>query len=424
MTFHLTDQDWLAAEAALKGKPSGTKYEKYPREAVSGKKDKKVKIVSHSFLIIDNVIYALANSAEDPPEEGGASVVKQGMTKDGKLVAIKINSADMEDMQSDSMQASIKNNLFIGQGVRVAPQMHIKLRLANKTIKTQQKRYTVMEWRGKSLISQIESKDYLITNTQKWLIGLRACLLVEKLHKDRIIHGDLKAENLTARIQGNDIELKVVDFEYAKVLAEGESFYISSKAKGSVGFFSPEILSECRFSYLSETYALAIMLLFQIDVACKEINFEFFNNYNDDAFDNLRLGRVIDPMDWLTPLMNDNPMDEALEQIFIKMLAKDVSQRIGSEQMIGYLCDQLLSDKSLDQGLVAEILEIKAQYVVSGLNSAMRQEPLMVVGAASSSSNNHPSITVAYSTQNNDEQRSVKKAKIIHSEGHEPKINP
>ncbi len=426
MTFHLSDQDWQAAEAALAGKPSGTKFEKYPRDSVTGQKDKKTKRVAHSFITIDNIIYALANSAAAPPEEGGAAVVKKGITKEGKLVAIKIKSAALEDVHSDAMQASIKNKLFMGQGVRVAPNMTIKLKLAAKIIKTNQKLYTVMEWRGDSLISQIEKPTTQLTNTQKWLLGLRACLLVEKLHQERIVHGDLKAENITARIQGNDIELKPVDFEFAKILKEGDIAYIAPLAKGSPCFASPEIILDKRLSFLSDTFALAIMLLFQIDISCKKVNFKYYNEFYEDVLENFRQGIIFDTMDWLIPHLADNPMDEQLEKILRKMLHKDVNQRSGLEHMIVYLCDKLLIEPSLEDVIKAEILEIKAQRVLALMSSLPFTATTTVTAATSTAAT---SITVAFSSGKLEsevevEQGATKKPRRNQPVGHEPKINP
>lgn len=425
--FKISSQDWQEAEAALAGKRSGTKYEKYPRDPVTGQKIKTTRRTAHAFVIIDNVIYALANSAEDPPEEGGAALVKKGMTKDGKIVAIKIKSAAMEDLQSDAIQASIKNNLFIGQGVREAPNMRIKLKLPEQIIETNQKLYSVMEWRGDSLISQIDKVSLQLTNTQKWIIGLRACLLVEKLHRDRIVHGDVKAENLTARIQGNDIELKAVDFEFAKILEEGEIAYIATTAKGSPGFASPEILLQKRLSYLSDIFALAIMLLFQIDVSCKQINFTYYNEFSEDVIENFLQGIIFDTMDWLTPQLTDNPMDEKLEKILRQMLHKDVNQRSGFEQMILYLCDKLLTDASLEGNIKAEILEIKAQHVVALMDSL--PTPVATMTAATSSA--ETKMTVAFSSSKPEhevafevEQGRAKKPRHNQPTGHEPKINP
>lgn len=423
MTFHLTEQDWLAAEAALKGKPSGTKYEKYPRDPVTGQKVKIAKIVSHSFVIIDNVVYALANSAEDPPEEGGAAVVKKGLTKEGKLVAIKIKSAALEDVQSDAMQASIKNKLFMGQGVRIAPDMTIKLKLAGKIIQTNQKLYTVMEWRGDSLISQIEKTTTQLTNAQKWLLGLRACLLVEKLHRERIIHGDLKAENITARIQGNDIELNIIDFECAKELNEGEIAYTAKLAKGSPGFASPEILIDKRYSYLSDTYALATMLLFQIDVSCQNICYTYYNQFIADVIKNYRQGIVIDTMDWLAPHMSENLMDEKLGMIFRKMLHQDVNQREGSQSIIGFLCDKLLTEPLLEDELKSEILEIKSQHVASLIETTI--PATITISAATSTA--ETTLTMAFSSNVRDDsvaKKPKKRSKVDHAAGHEPKIYP
>jgi len=351
-----TEQAWLLAEQHLLGKPSGIKFEKQARDPITGEKDPKQQQTEHSFVIVNDVIYALGVKVG----EGGGAVVKRGMTKAGGLVAIKIEDSQLKDEKADAYQAGLKNKLIFGQGLRISPRMKIKFPIAKKIIITSRKLYTVMEWRGESLFSQIEEGDYL-TQTQKWMLSLRACLLVEDLKEQGIIHADLKAENLTASIQGNDIQLKVIDLDYSKLLKENQHYIIADKASGSPGYMSAEILLKNRYSYLSDTFALAVMLLFQLDVTCHGVPYRYYNQYLDDAGKKLIL--TFAPMKWLEAKAK-LPIEPALQSILEKMLATHYQKRSDSKDLIKYLCEKLESDPTLEEALKQEVRLIRANMAL------------------------------------------------------------
>lgn len=357
INFHLTESAWQAAEQYLQGKPSGTKYEKVARDLLTGEKDRNNKRSLHSFVIIKDVIYALG----DVVDEGGSSIVKQGLTKDGVLVAIKIDASALDDEKSDAYQAATKNKLLIGQGLRKAINMRIKFKNPAKNITTDQKRYTVMQWRGKSLMSQIESSDTL-TSTQKRMLGLRICLLVEALHEQGIIHADLKAENIMANISGNDIKVDIVDFDYVKILKSGMSFVETNISSGSICFISPEILIKKRYSVLSDCFALAVILLYQIDITCNGVPYLYYNSYYDAAAKNLKVSFY--PLAWLMKKAPNLVIDDKLREALAGMLAYDVNRRTDYSKLVLYLCDKLEHDASLEDELKTQVREIRAQAVL------------------------------------------------------------
>lgn len=357
INFQLTESIWQAAEQYLVGKPCGTKYEKVARDPESGEKVRDKKRSPHSFVIIRGVIYALG----DLIDEGGLSLVKQGLTKEGVLVAIKIDALALEDEKSDAYQAATINKLLIGQGLRKAANMHIKFKNPAKNITTDQKRYTVMHWRGKSLIEQIETQDCL-TSTQKRMLSLRLCLLVEQLCSQGIVHADLKAENITASIKGNDIEVKVIDLDFAKLLKKDKTFIIADKSSGSPGFVSSEVVLRKCYSALSDQFALAVMLLYQVDITCAQVPYLYYNQYLNQASKNLSVG--FRPLEWLEKRAPNLVIEAPLRAALAGMLANDYKKRTDCSRLVLYLCDKLEKDPGLEEELKTQVREIRMQAVL------------------------------------------------------------
>ena len=354
-----SEQAWLLAEQHLLGKPSGTKFEKVARDPKTGVKDRSQRLAEHSFVIINNVIYALGEVIG----EGGASIVKKGMSKDGTIIAIKIEDSKIEDSKlqdekSDAFMAGVKNKLILGQGLRTASKpMRIKLPIANKIIQTCRKRYTAMQWRGTaSLIEQLEKAD-ILTPTQKLMLCLRSCLLVNELAEQGIVHADIKAENIMAKINGHDIQLNIVDFAFAKLLKDNKNHVIGEKQSGSPGFVCMEVLTENRYSSLSDTFALAAMLVFQLDIFCKSIPYNEGIDYFTAAEKKLLIS--FDPMTWFDANVK-HAVDPELKAILKRMLAPEHQKREGANDMIIALCNKLESDPALEEKYKQEMRLIRA----------------------------------------------------------------
>ncbi|MGD9591497.1 MAG: protein kinase [Candidatus Berkiella sp.] len=354
MGFNLSGQAWEQAEQALQGKPSGTKFDKYQKN-LQGKKDKENLRVEHSFIIIEGVIYALSNRKSDMPTDGNQAIVKKGMTKNGTLVAIKIKAQNTLD-SSASYQLGVQDGLNIAQALRHQPNMKIK-KSDGKIIPTDYKLYTVMQWRGDDLIEKFIELD--LTYTQKWLIGLKACLALTRLHRTGKLHCDFKLDNLTGTIEGNNISVNAVDFEFAKKLEIDQHFVSGDKASGSPGFVCPEILSQNRYSFLSDTYALAVVLLLQVDVTLQNLS-SLYNEYLEDSCADIREGQVLAPLEWLD--LFDVELPHKIYGIFKSMLHPDYEKRSDATQMILYLCNKLERDNNLEENIKKEIKQIREEH--------------------------------------------------------------
>lgn len=354
MTFYLNAADWAQAEKALQGKPSGTKFDKYVRDPITREKAESDLRSPNSFIIIDEVIYAISNRIHFLPQEGGTSLVKQGITKDGKRVGIKINSAT-ELNDSEGYKAGKRNGLNKAQALRKEPNMSIKIPSFGKQIKTDSKLYTVMEWRGETLIDLLNKHQ--LTNIQKWLVGLRTCLAVNRIHEQGILHCDLKVENVTATIDGNYVTVDVVDFEYAMFI-EDQQLFVSHPPRGTIGLMSREIFTKCEFSFLSDSYALGVMLLLPIDITCLNLGERNYEKFLDQANLQLHKGIHVSPLACLNA--HQTKIDPELFLILSEMLATDRSLRSDSTKVIIYLCKKLENDSTLEQDIKDELKTIRS----------------------------------------------------------------
>jgi len=89
------------------------------------------------------------------------------------------------------------------------------------------------------------------------------CRLVHELHRRRILHRDLKTENLMLDISRNQLDL--VDFGYAKVLSENENAITETMLIGTPYNLAPELfwrdpLKNYPYSFLTDRFATGVII--------------------------------------------------------------------------------------------------------------------------------------------------------------------
>ncbi|MCS5711911.1 protein kinase domain-containing protein [Candidatus Berkiella aquae] len=363
MVFKLTEQDWQQAEAFLTGKPSGTKFEKAIRNPQTGNKIPHLTARHHSFVIIDEIIYAISNRRDTEPALGSNAIVKKGQTRAGEVVALKIEFGPLKNENADDYQIARKDGLIISQGLRTGNLMTITVGSKQgvpfqssvpKVLAGYQKRYTVMQWRGDTIFDLIENERFPLKT--RYLLALKSCLRVRELHQDGALHCDLKAENLAATIENDKVIIKLLDTDFAKNMPSNSQGVIGVKPQGTPGFVSPEILLKNYYSKLSDTYALAVMCLFQLDITDQAVD-DLYDLYQDDSIDAIQEGKCFDVMSWLERYQL--VIDPKLHEILKDILAFDVRIRKDTDDLILYLCEQLKSDPTINQDLLSGIAEIE-----------------------------------------------------------------
>lgn len=74
MTFYVSQSEWDEANQELKGKPDGTKLDKYPFQPKKNFKAKWLQLRTHSFVILNKVIYALSNKEDFSLSKKGQNI--------------------------------------------------------------------------------------------------------------------------------------------------------------------------------------------------------------------------------------------------------------------------------------------------------------------------------------------------------------
>ena len=99
---------------------------------------------------------------------------------------------------------------------------------------------------------------------EKILIG-EVCLGLAYIHRQRIIHKDLKLENILLKRQPSGLVIaKIADFGFAKELKSGKSEFSKTSHPGTETYMAPELLNAKPGAYpatfASDVYALGITI--------------------------------------------------------------------------------------------------------------------------------------------------------------------
>lgn len=213
----------------------------------------------HSFIKVNNQIIALAANAY--LGEGTFGKVKIGQNKNGDNVAVKIEGRGLRDENSVTIKIMRMIGYYFGQFAR-----SLNRPILFKDEPTINKLYTVTKLRnGQELFESLAFNQY--THTQKLITAIKCCLAVQKLHKMRIVHIDLKPENFMVKVKGNNIKIKTIDYDFSRIISKGQNFFQDTQSMGTPEYVAPEIVYRQQYSFASDIYALGKM--FQNDLGFK-----------------------------------------------------------------------------------------------------------------------------------------------------------
>lgn len=217
--------------------------------------DKKVHSLKNSYIKVNRKIYAIKRGT--PLGKGGEGKAKIIQNAKGKNYKVKIEGRGLRATTEPVMRVMNHLNLIKGQAERDYGRNFLG-QVCEKKL------YTVMEYvDGKDLSEQ---QPLIITSApaRKLVFSIKAAEALKEFHDKRVIHVDIKPKNIICKVEGDNINMRLIDFGYSRVLPEGISYNISGR-RGTRGYKAPEIEIETedkrvKYSFASDIYALGMML--------------------------------------------------------------------------------------------------------------------------------------------------------------------
>lgn len=116
--------------------------------------------------------------------------------------------------------------------------------------------YIVMEYVEGITLKEYIKQNFPIPIADVLEMGIQICDALECAHKNKIIHRDIKSQNIMIT---NDGRIKVTDFGIARA-ADGATITNSNNMFGSVQYFSPEQAKSDIVDERSDIYSLGVVL--------------------------------------------------------------------------------------------------------------------------------------------------------------------
>ena len=253
---------------------------------------------------------------------GGMAVVYKALChRLNRLVAIKV-------LKDENLQDEDFRRRFHAEGQAVAMLSHPNIVSVYDVSTAGDADYIVME-----LIDGITLKQYMerkgVLNWKETLhFAIQIAKALEHAHSRGLVHRDIKPHNVMVLKNGS---VKVADFGIAQVMTQSDT--LTKEALGSVHYISPEQAKGGRVDHRSDLYSLGVVMYEMIagrppfdgdspvSVAIQHIN-----------------GGAEKPSTF-----NPN-IPEGLEQIILRAMAHDLTDRYASATAMLYDMDELRKD--------------------------------------------------------------------------------
>lgn len=238
--------------------------------------------------------------------QGGMAEIYLAKYKDsGEQVAIKILSPDKKN--SRAIRRRFKEEIELTKKVDSPYVVKVYESHWDESIQ-----YIVMEYIDGNIFKEYIARRSRLTADEAVDFAKQLTLGLEAIHKEGIIHRDIKASNIMVTSHG---QLKIIDFGIA-ITEESDRLTRTDNVIGSVHYIAPEILDQHPLTPQSDVYALGILMFEMLtgDVPFKE----------DDA-----VKTALKHKKSTVPQVNKyfDTIPQAVANIVTKATAKDMKKR-------------------------------------------------------------------------------------------------
>lgn len=217
--------------------------------------------------------------------------------------------------------------------------------------------YIVMEYVPGQTLKNIISSTGPMDAKRAIEIMKKLTSAIAQAHERRIIHRDIKPQNVLVRRDG---ELKISDFGIAIAADDYDSLTRQNMIMGSAHYLAPEtaagLPADCRI----DLYALGIVFF---ELLCGSVPF------TGTSAAAIALKHLQDPLPHIQPF---NPsVTQAIENVVIKATAKDPNERYQSAEELLYDLEHCTDpDRSKEKPLVLKTTSIDLPSAASASSSA------------------------------------------------------
>mmetsp|Transcript_12378 Transcript_12378/g.22951 ORF Transcript_12378/g.22951 Transcript_12378/m.22951 type:complete len:421 (+) Transcript_12378:45-1307(+) len=183
--------------------------------------------------------------------------------------------------------------------------------------------YLVLELvKGGELFDQIVSKGYF-NEVEAAHAAQQIAQSLSYLESKKIVHRDVKPENLIFESCDVDANIKLTDFGLAKDISSFEDEFCLTDPCGTPGYVAPEILQGKPYGSKVDTWALGVILFILL---CGYP--PFYSDDQTELFDQIKKGNVrFDPPYW-------DDVSQAAKNVILKLLVVDPKQRLSATALL------------------------------------------------------------------------------------------